>query len=103
MRRFILAAGATALCLTAWSPPARAAVLVTPMQTAVGHEEAQPDTGWPVDAGGRPWDGLKEWMLDHLTIPLGPADQNIWPLGVRREQLIATVANHPGGYPCDAL
>jgi hypothetical protein len=103
MWRFILAAGSAALGLTAWSSPACGSahvtpVAVTPMWAAVGHGQAQPDTGWPVEEEG--W--LKEWLLDRLTIPLGPADQNIWPLGIRREQLIATVADHPGGNPCDA-
>jgi hypothetical protein len=89
MRHFILA-GSVALCLTAWSAPAPGVGMMIPLQTGVWHQEVQPNTNGPVmDSVEWMWD----LMPDHLTVPLAPDDQNIWPLGTRGEQWIAVVAD----------
>jgi len=107
MRRFILAAGLAVVGLTARSAPADGAVPMTPAPVTPLGADGRPDTGRPVDAGSWPTDWVREFMLDRLTVPLGPADQNIWPLGARWEQWIATDADRggvvgrrpPGGHP----
>jgi hypothetical protein len=42
------------------------------------------DIARPPDAGDWLWD----FLMDRLTVPLGPADQNIRPMGAWREQWI---------------
>jgi hypothetical protein len=95
MRRFILAGGLAAVGLTAWSAPADGAVRVTLAPATPLWAVGDPD-GRPADEGGWPTDWLWDLMLDRLTVPLGPADQNIWPQVARWEQSIATAADRGG-------
>jgi hypothetical protein len=85
MRRCILA-GSAALFLAAWTAPVRGAVVAAPAR--VGAETYQGRAGTPRQADAEAW--LLEEALDRLTIPLGPADRNIWPLGTGRELWIGT-------------
>jgi hypothetical protein len=105
MRRILLAASLAALCPILWATLASGAIaaapaLVTPIGVLVGDEDGGPDVGSPTGAADWLWDLL----MDRLTIPLGPADQNIWPLGNWQQQWIATAARctHTGGSACES-
>jgi hypothetical protein len=89
MRRFILVASLAALCpiLCATSAHGAANVtpaLATPIGVLVGDQDERPDIESPAGAADWLWDLL----MDRLTVPLGPADQNIWPLGFWQEHWI---------------
>ena len=86
MRRIILAVSLAALCPILWPATARGVVVASPTLaipvrvTADGQNES-PDIVLQHGAGTWLWDLL----MDRLTIPLGPADQNIWPRWAGRE------------------
>ena len=71
MRHFILT-GLIITCLNV------GAALTTPVRTDVWDVDEQPNANGPVMNAV---DWLWDQMLDRLTVPLGPADQNIWPSG----------------------
>ena len=90
----ILAAGLVVLCLTCSPAPSQETATSTsaifiPAQAAKGDPYVGLNTERTTDGG---W--LWELLMDRLTIPLGPADQNTWPFALHgREQWIATTEN----------
>jgi hypothetical protein len=74
MRRISLA-GSTALILATWSPAVGAAPVVDRVRAEVAYDGGDTGTGWASDAATWLWDLVE----DRLTVPLGPADRNIWP------------------------
>jgi hypothetical protein len=91
MRRIILTVSLAGLGLILWPFPVPGAVMVspansTPVRVRAGDPDERPDSTRSPDAGNWLWDLL----MDRLTFPLGPADQNIWPLWSWREQWIVT-------------
>jgi hypothetical protein len=97
MRRIIPAVTLVTLSSILWSGSARAEVKVDPaiasMVREPGDGHDRPDAARPPHAG----DWLWELLMDRLTVPLGPADQNNWPPGSWRGHWIA--AADPGGQP----
>lgn len=97
MLRFIivLTAASTIIGLMDWSAQVRGATMAatvtsdfaSAMKARVGNPD-RTDIERPADADG--W--LFELLMDRLTVPLGPADQYIWPLGIRsHERWIMTI------------
>ena len=92
MARFILAVGSAALVLAAWAAPVRGAATVTPVPAVAQDDQRQADTGWTVGVADWLWDLTQ----DRLTVPLGPAELNFWPLGTGRELWIGTAPGRAG-------
>ena len=93
MRRILPAVALGSLILIVWPGPVRGTVtvgraLVSPVRVAPGDRDERPDHTRTPNAGEWLWDLL----MDRLTIPLGPADQNIWPPGTWRGHWIAAAA-----------
>jgi hypothetical protein len=85
MCRIILAVSLAVLCLILWPEPARGEGMVSPTWMMADNQHEQHDIARPCDAGNWLWDLL----MDRLTVSLGLADQNIWPM-VACEQWIGT-------------
>jgi hypothetical protein len=98
MRRIILAVSLAALCPILWPAAARGVVMASPTMaisvrvTAEGQNEP-PDFVLPPGAGDCLWDLL----MDRMTIPLGPAELNSWPLWSGHEQWF--IADRRGDHP----
>jgi hypothetical protein len=106
MRRFILMASLAALGPLLWTTSIHGAAnvaptAVMPIGVMIGDQDGRPDAESP--AGAADW--LWELLLDRLTIPLGPADQNIWPMGSWQDRWIVTEdgSTHTGGYSWNSL
>ena len=86
MRRIILVISLAAFGLVLLPSPADGAIKANPSLALPVSAMAVDQDGWP-DTDSTPGWGDWAWdlLLDHLTIPLGPADQNIWPLWTGRE------------------
>jgi hypothetical protein len=102
MRRIILAVSLVALCPILRPATAQEVVAASPTQaipvqaTAEGQNEP-PDIVLP--PGTRNWgDWLWDLLMDRLTIPLGPAEQDIWPHWAGRERwfIADRGSDHPG-------
>jgi len=101
MRRIFQAGSLVALCPILWPATAQKVVVASPTQaipvqvTAEGQNEP-PDIVRPPGTGN--WeDWLWDLLMDRLTIPLGPAEQDIWPHWAGRERWYIADAQ---GSPC---
>jgi hypothetical protein len=71
------------LCLAPASSAATVnPVLVFPMPVLAAIPDEPPPIALPLGMGDWVW----EMMMDHLTVPLAPGDQNVWPLWMWRDQ-----------------
>ena len=87
MCHFILIASVVGLCpMLPLAPASRAALvnpaLVFPMPVLADILDESPPI--PLHSGMGDW--VWEMMMDHLTVPLAPGDQNVWPLWMWRDQ-----------------
>lgn len=86
MRRIILAVSLAIDSPIPLPELARGAVMVSPTWVTADNQHERNDIVRPPGMGDWLWDLL----MDRLTVPLGPANQNIWPMGAWRKQWIVT-------------
>jgi hypothetical protein len=87
MCHFILIVSVVGLCPMLPLAPASSAApvnsaLESPMPVLADIPDESPPIPLPLGLGDWVW----EMMMDHLTVPLAPGDQNVWPLWMWRDQ-----------------
>ena len=98
MRRIMLAVSLAALFLILWPLTAPGVVIASstlaiPVRVTEEGQNEPPAIVLPPGADNWLWD----LMMDRLTIPLGPADQETWPLWTGREYWL--IADRLGEHP----
>jgi hypothetical protein len=84
---FILTASIAVLSLIFWPVSDSSGAIDNPAlvfstPVVVANSDESPTVPLPLDTN----DWLWNLMMDHFTVPLGPGDQNIWPLWMWRQQ-----------------